>query len=180
MAWTTPMTFTSGSVLTAAQLNTYVRDNSNETAAAKATTAGRIFVATGANAIAERVVGSASVVTSQTTTSTTFTDLATSGPATTLTTGTTVIVLLSALLQNSTAGENSQMGFVVSGASSLVADPSRAVIYEASNANDLTQMSFALPASGLTAGSNTFTAKYTVSAGTGTFHRRHIVVLPFG
>ncbi len=50
MAWTAPITFTSGSVLTAAQLNTYLRDNLNETAPAKFTAAGQLFVSTAANA----------------------------------------------------------------------------------------------------------------------------------
>lgn len=180
MAYSTPLTAISGATLTAASWNASVRDNILETPAAKATAAGRIFVTTGVNAIAERVVGWGSVSTSQTTTNTTFTDLATAGPATTLTTGTTAIVVLSAFAQNDTAGANSQMGFAVSGASTIAADPNRALIYEASNANDLVQSSFLLPVTGLTAGSNTFTAKYQVSAGTGTFHRRHITVLPFG
>jgi hypothetical protein len=174
------MTFTSGSVLTAAQLNTHLRDNLGETAPAKATTAGRIFVATGTNSLAERQVGNDAVVVSQTTSSTTFTDLATPGPAVTVTTGTTVIVILTAFLQNSSAGANSQMGYEISGAYALAADATRSLIYESGNASDLTQMSIVLPAVGITAGSNTFTAKYLVSAGTGTFHRRHIVVLPFG
>ena len=56
MAWSAPMTAVSGSVLTAAQFNTYVRDNLNETAPAKATAAGQIFVSTAANAIAARLV----------------------------------------------------------------------------------------------------------------------------
>ncbi len=180
MAWITPATATSGSALPAAVWNASVRDNLNETAPAKATTAGRIFVVSGVNAIAERVVGRGAVNTSETTGSGTFTDLATAGPSFTITTGTVAIIIMSAFLANSSAGANSQMGYAVSGASSVVADPNRAVIYESGAANDLAQCSYVTQETGLTAGSNTFTAKYQVSAGTGTFHRRQLFVLPFG
>src|SRR5690606_12967068 len=44
MAWSAPMTAVSGSVFTAAQFNQFVRDNLNETAPARATTAGAHFV----------------------------------------------------------------------------------------------------------------------------------------
>lgn len=174
------MTAVANSVFTAAQFNQHVRDNLNETAAAKATTAGRIFVATGANAIAERAVGVANVNTTETTASTSFTNLATSGPAVTLTTGTTVIVILGAGLFNSTGGQNSQMGVAVSGASTVAAASNEALVYESSAANDLAQVSYAFQLSGLTAGSNTFTAQYQVGGGTGSFLRRRIIVLPIG
>lgn len=58
MAWTTPRTWVANDVLTAAQLNTDVRDNMNETAVAKVTTAEDILVATGANALKRLAVGS--------------------------------------------------------------------------------------------------------------------------
>jgi hypothetical protein len=179
MAWSTPLTAVSNATLTAAQWNASLRDNMLVTPAALATTAGRIFVATGANAIAERVVGRGIVNTSETTASTTWADLATPGPAVTLTTGTAVIVVMSAFLANSSAGANSQMGYAVSGATTAAADSHRAVIYESGAANDLAQMSYMTAATGLTAGSNTFTAQYQVSAGTGTFHRRQLFVFPF-
>lgn len=56
MAWTTPLTAVSGSILTAAQWNASVRDNLNETAPAKATTADRMFVTTGPNALQQNVI----------------------------------------------------------------------------------------------------------------------------
>ncbi|MFI1197688.1 hypothetical protein ACH4T9_31130 [Micromonospora sp. NPDC020750] len=181
MAWIAPMTAVANSVFTAAQFNAHVRDNLNETAAAKATSAGRIFVATGPNALAERQVGSATVTNAQTTTSTLWTDLSTVGPTVTITTGTTVIVALSCLMSVSAAGSNSQMGVAVSGASTIAANTDDAVIAESSAANDLYQVSYVFPITGLTAGTNTFTAKYQVGiSGTGSFSRRRIVVFPFG
>ena len=51
MAWTAPRTWVVGEVLTAALLNTHLRDNLLETAVAKVTTAGDVVYATGANAL---------------------------------------------------------------------------------------------------------------------------------
>ena len=53
MSWTTPRTWVFDEVAGAAEFNTHVRDNFNETAPAKATTAGELIVVTGPNAIAE-------------------------------------------------------------------------------------------------------------------------------
>lgn len=56
MAWTTPKTWTnSGS--TAAELNTHVRDNMNETAPAIVTTKGDLVIADAANSLARLAVG---------------------------------------------------------------------------------------------------------------------------
>jgi hypothetical protein len=80
MAWSAPMTAVANATFTSAQFNQYVRDNLLECAPAKATTPGRLIVTTGPNAITERVVTQASISTSETTTSTSYTDLATTGP----------------------------------------------------------------------------------------------------
>lgn len=58
MSWTNPLTWAVGQLVTAAQLNTHLRDNMLETAAAKVTTAGDIVYATAANALARLGVGS--------------------------------------------------------------------------------------------------------------------------
>src|SRR3712207_4741779 len=102
MAWATPLTAVSNAILSAAQWNASVRDNLNETGPAKATTAGRILVTTGANGIAERAVSSATVSTSQTTTSTSYTDLATVGAAVAVTTGTQALALWNVQMASST------------------------------------------------------------------------------
>ena len=52
MAWTAPRTWVVGEVLTAALLNTHLRDNMLETAPAKAATAGDVFYADDANSLA--------------------------------------------------------------------------------------------------------------------------------
>jgi len=59
MAWTAPRTWTTGELVTAAIMNTHVRDNLLETASAKVTTAGDIVYATAANALARLGIGAA-------------------------------------------------------------------------------------------------------------------------
>lgn len=178
MAWTAPMTAVANTVFTAAQFNTHVRDNLNETAPAKATTAGTIFVAAGANSIAERVPSTASVSTSESTGGTGYGNLATPGPAVTVTTGTRAIVMVTSLVQNSTASQNSYASYAVSGASSIAATDDRAVLITAAATNQTLRASSVYMETGLTAGSNTFTMQYRVTGGTGSFQNRRITVIP--
>ena len=177
MAWSTPLTAVSTATLTAAQWNATVRDNLNETAPAKATTAGGIFVATGTNAIAQRIPTGNTIATSQISTATTYGDLATSGPAVTVTTGTQAIVCVTVSLNNSTVGASSRADFAVSGATTRAAVDNTALIHEVANANQGFRAT-AVTLITLTAGSNTFTVKYRTSGGTGTFNDRSILVLP--
>src|SRR3954463_9664656 len=115
MTWSAPMTAVAGAPFSAAQFNTYVRDNLNETAPAKATAGGQLFVSTGPNAIAARTPTAATVVTSQTTASTSYTNLATAGPAVTVTTGTQAIALFKASISNDTSNSSSVTAVQVSG-----------------------------------------------------------------
>lgn len=63
MAWTTPKTFAASDILTAAELNTHVRDNLREVCAATATTAGDIVYADAANSMGSRLaIGAADKV----------------------------------------------------------------------------------------------------------------------
>lgn len=125
----------------------------------------------------------ATVATSQTTTSTSYTDLATSGPAVTVTIGANglALVIVSCNASNSTAGNsNTDMSFALSGANTASAPPvAGGELKYASTAAGLGgTYSFSIILTGLTAGSTTFTAKYAVSGGTGTFVNRWISVLP--
>lgn len=179
MAWTAPLTAVFNVVLTSAQWNTHIRDNSNETMPGKATTAGRWFVATGANAIAERAIDEAEVITSQTTTSTSYTDLATSGPAVTVTTGTQALVLFSSRLQSNTDNAEVWASVAVSGATTVAANDEWAMLLDGAETNNANTWGMMRQFTGLIAGSNTFTMKYKVNAGTGTFENRRICVVPF-
>ena len=124
--------------------------------------------------------GTATVATSQTTTSGTYTDLATAGPAVTITTGTKALVVLTAQISNDAALGLASMGFAVSGATTLAAAQTTALSGRA-NADFISQMSAVYLVTGLTAGSNTFTAKYQrLSLGTSTFSNRVITVIDMG
>ena len=59
MAWTSPRTWVALEVLTAALLNTHLRDNLLETAPAKVTTQGDTVYATGSSALARLAKGTA-------------------------------------------------------------------------------------------------------------------------
>lgn len=180
MAWSAPMTAVINNVWTSAQWNTYVRDNMLETAAAKAATAGGYFVATGANAIAQRTSGGAVVATAQTTTSATYTDLATTGPSVTATTGTQALVFLQAAMSIDVNESWVGCSFAVSGATTISAGNSWAVSLDGVPANNTVRRGVSRLVTGLTAGSNTFTMKYKVATAgnTGTFQYRELIVIP--
>ncbi len=176
MAWSAPMTAVSNSVFTAAQFNTFIRDNLNETAPAKATTSGAHFAVSGTNSIAERVSTTANVLVAETTTSTTFADLATVGPAVTVETGPAALVLVHGSVENTGAG-SSRMAYEVSGTSSIAPADNRGIGTFGVAGSGVVASGVALHTD-LTPGSNTFTAKYRVASGTGTFQSRRIVVFP--
>lgn len=178
MAYSTPLTAVSSTALTAAQWNASVRDDMLVTPAALATTAGRIFVATGTNAIAERAIETATVATSQTTGSTTFTNLATVGPAITMTTGARAIIFITASMTNDTAGVFAVASCSVTGASTIpaVAD-TESLMFQMSTGSGGTgnvRASDCIMYTTLTPGSNTFTMVYRASGGTATFKDRKI------
>ena len=116
------------------------------------------------------------VATSQTTASTSYADLATVGPSVSVVTGTSAIVTVEALITNSAAATN-YAGYAVTGASAVAgADATAAVVVtSAANVPNLTVSSTKIITT-LTAGTNTFTMKYRVTAGTGTFVNRSITV----
>jgi hypothetical protein len=181
MAWTTPLTATSNTALTAAQWNASVRDNLLETPAAKFTAAGQIFVSTAANAGAARSVAAGRVGGgSQQTSSATLADnLTTVGPSVTLNTGTAALVMVTAFIMNTTAGQGGYMGYNVSGASTIAATADRTLRLMSDTASVRNRATAANWQTGLTTGSNTFKAQYSVVAtGTADFDEREIAVLP--
>lgn len=177
MAWSTPLTAVANAALTAAQWNASVRDNFAETAPAKATAAGQIFVSTGVNAIAVRVPSTNRVSTLETTASLTFVALTTAGPAVTVTTGVLALVFVTAQMSNNTASGSGAMSYDVSGATTIAASNAEAVRHRAGATTDDMRAS-AISTPTLTSGSNTFTAKYAVNAGTGSFSERTLAVVP--
>lgn len=173
------MTAVASTAFTAAQFNQYVRDNLNQTAPAKATTAGGLFVATGLNAIAERIPATDFQTASETTASTAYTNLATVGPSVTVTSGSRAMVIISSFMSNNTLGGNSFVAADVTGATTIAAADATALRAESGNANDNYQMTYVYYETALTPGSNVFTLRYRVTAGTATFDDRRLVVFPF-
>lgn len=182
MAWTAPMTAVAGAVFLAADFNTFVRDNLNETAPAKATTPGSIFAVTASNQIAERVPGAAIDTGSATFTSTSFADPATgsAGPSVTVTTGVQALVGYRAYLEVPSTTARVEMAYSISGATTRAASTTRSVGYSVSNSvNGLkTRTGVVDLATTLTPGSNTFKLEYNVSSGTGTAADRRLWVIP--
>ena len=123
------------------------------------------ITSTGISSISS-IVSASYVSSSQSTTSTSYTDLATVGPAVTLTTGTSVVCHVYSRVVPSTSAGSPRMGVAVSGATTVAAA-------DAIGANGGGSVTVATPVSGssynmngsliftgLTAGSNTFTLKY--------------------
>jgi hypothetical protein len=135
-----------------------------------------------ANVSAAPASDSATVATSQTVSSATYTDLATAGPAVTITTGTKALVIVSCLHTTATnIGDAGFMSFAVSGATTISASDAYASMNKAYNAtNPTSRQSAVTRLSTLTAGSNTFTAKYRNTGNTNGFANREICVINLG
>ena len=113
--------------------------------------------------------------TSGTTTSTSFTSTLTGGTTTsvTLVTGTSALISLGASLSNN--GSNyTTMSVAVSGASTVAAGDLLSISFFGTAGQGLGR---SVILTGLTGGSNTFTLQHKVTAGTGTFLFRNIVVV---
>lgn len=180
MAWTTPPTLTDGTVLTGAHTQIW-RDDLNLTAAALATAAGQIPVSTGTNVIAMRTPAHTHITTSEGTASTTYTNLATAGPAVTSTTGTQALVFMSSGMTQSAAGGFCNASWAVSGATTIATGVSDSVVsYKPSAVGTQTTQGVTFLQTGLTAGSNVFTMGYNAggAGGTATFFQRELVVFP--
>lgn len=207
MAWTTPKTFTAAAVLTAAELNTHLRDNLNETSAATVTTAGDMTYADAANSMGSRLaIGAAGTFLASTGSapvwrvptqaqgngsSFTFTntgfatlDAVTGGTAgaaiaVTVTTGAgTAAVFWRARMSNDTGGASTVLGYSISGATTTAATDITAISYESSSANDTIAMGSQDLAS-VNAGSNVFELEARVTSGTATMLRTELFVIPF-
>jgi hypothetical protein len=113
----------------------------------------------------------------ETTASSSYTDLATFGPSVTLVTGTTAEIWFSALTYRNSTGTTSYMTIAVSGATTIAAADVNASAYAYALANAYAPLSRCIIMTGLTPGSNTFTAKYkNDSSATVHFQYRTLVV----
>jgi hypothetical protein len=117
----------------------------------------------------------ASVATSQTTTSTAYADLATVGPSVTVTIGANGLALVIVGADQLDGTGYCVTSFVASGANTIAASDARALI-NATNVEIAASKVILL--TGLTPGATTFKLQYRVTAGTGTFLNRDIAVIP--
>lgn len=181
MVWISPITFADGSVLTAAQLNTFLRDDMLETDIGRAASSGAYFVTKSANLIEPRFLQNANVGAFESTQSTEYTDLATVGPSVTLTTGSNAIVFLSARMKNNTANAAVNAHFAVSGATSIEPRTSVPGVLHTDGlaADSAVKYATYTHLDSLNPGENTFTMKYRVGSWTGEFGYRQIAVFPF-
>lgn len=124
------------------------------------------------------------IATSQTTTSTSYTDLATVGPTVTVVVPASgkVFVSYSAFIAMSVAAIRGNMALALSGANTVAAGSATGdnkIEIRPVGTNAESQVSVGI-LTGLTPGSTTFTLKYQVQSGTGTFSLRSLTVIPVG
>jgi len=110
------------------------------------------------------------------TNSTSYTDL--TGGAAVSATGTAAIVCHFASLTVDTAGNRAYAAYRISGASTVAAGDSWALIHDVSGNGRTVKASVVFYHTGLTAGSNTFTQQFKVNGGTGTFLSRGLTIIP--
>lgn len=181
MAWTTPYSAALNDAFPASVWNASVRDNFAETEAAKATLLGKggHFITAGANSLVARFTRSDHMETGQNTSATSYADLGTIGPQVSVTTGAAVMVFMSCEMSNTVANAQQKVGFAVSGATTAAPSDDGAFWADGNAAGCAVRRGLVVRALGLTPGVNTFTMKYVVSSGIGTFSNREIIVMPF-
>jgi hypothetical protein len=180
MAWTTPRTWATNDVVTAALLNEQLRDNLLETMPAKARRPGSHFTTSIDNEITERYTVASRLATAEQLDNTDYTDLTTYGPTVTAETGAHAMVAYSCQMSNAGTGAQSTMSFEVTGATNIDAAQTDAIIQDALGQADAPWMfSGFCHLKNLTPGFNTFTCKYkTGGVNTATYSERFIAVFP--
>lgn len=181
MAWSAPQTWVPG-LVHSAEMNLELRDNMLEQAAQLAILSrpNRLVVSSGLNSIDIREWKQATVDTAgvgETTTSTTFTDLATVGPSVNISSGTRAMVWITCQVTNNTVNKEAYASWGVSGATTSAAIDARSIIHQPATAGRYIRTTVCSIIA-LTAGTNIFTMKYRTDAtgGTASFTRRSIVV----
>lgn len=192
-------TFVTGDVLTAADTNGYLMQGTwvfaNAAARDAAVTSpqegnmcflkdtdvvqyysGSAWTAVGGSAPAS---ASAQTLTNQTTTSTSYTGLATA-TAVTLTTGTKAMIMFSAEIELTGTADRAYMSYAVSGATTIAANDAFSINVKTAATQTIDAHSYCYIVTGLTAGSNTFTAQYKSSGATVYFNNRRINVVDMG
>ncbi len=180
MAWTSPMTFTPNSVLTAAQLNTHLRDNFLELEVAKASQAGALFTGERPNKIEQRSPKSSFIPNTQSISKADYGNLSNVGPQVTINTGKNAMVFIAAAI-GSAVTQLSAMSYQITGATKSDPSDSKAICIDGIHASKDQRWCQMIVEDNLNPGLNTFTAKYKSGQDTitSTFHDRLIAVWPF-
>jgi hypothetical protein len=116
------------------------------------------------------------ITTTETCSSATYADLATVGPTVTIRTGITALVTVSATIDTSAATRGGTMSFAVSGATTISAVDANGVFVYSLDGDVFVAASRTYLLTGLTAGLNTFTAKYKQQGGNVNILRRSLSI----
>lgn len=157
-----------------------IKGNFDASPNALATQPGQIFAATGANTIVARYPTWATNGNSQTTASTTYTDLATAGPSISATVGVRALLIYGAEMSNNTSGFWA-IAAPEAGAGSTITSASdgQAIQFKTAAVDQGVSCCQTLFLDAMTPATYTFTLKYRVTGGTGAFTDRRIQIVPF-
>ena len=135
---------------------------------------------TAASPVLATGIQTATVATNQSTSTTSYTDLTTTGPAVTITIPASgqALVTVTCDLFNTTAGAFAFAGFALSGTNTVAASDAQALFHKDTSTNGEMSASYTILLTGLSTGSTTFTMKYKASGGTASFINRRIIVEP--
>jgi hypothetical protein len=115
----------------------------------------------------------------ESTSSTSYTDLTTAGPEVTVTTAEKALVIVSAFFDTTAASRDAFMSYAVSGATTIaVTDTVAARLLSSAGGRTFGRMTRVSLLTSLTPGSNTFTAKYKAAGGSVSFDSRDLIVIP--
>jgi len=181
MSWTAPMTAVAHTVFTSSDFNVNIRDNLLCEAPAIAANPTSYFVVDDLHSIVERQFVQNTVLTSESTASDAWADLATEGPAVTVTTNEYALVLISCEISNDTLGASSYAGVNVFGPGMRTHSPTdyTGIYVTGKPANMPEQGMASIYFRTLTPGLNTFKMQYRrLSVGNAVFSKRTIMVMP--
>lgn len=182
MAWSAIPTFTSGNVLTAAQMN-ILGGNLGETAPALATAASQYFVATAANSLSARMATRNTQLAADNCTITSYGDLANVGPTLSgIVGGAQCLAMMQAKCGHNTALGNAYMSVLGTGSSSITPDDEYALAHAPGAGTGFIQCTFVIlfvSNDGWASGTTTLQAKYKTNTGTATFDKRRLTAIPF-
>jgi len=180
MSWTSPLTAIANTTLTAAQWNTFLRDNMNAQGPAAANSAGSYLVTTGLNSLIMRTPGVDYQSISDSTNSTSFGDLDPPGGSVTVVTGVRALVTIGCQISNSTAGCGGRASIDLAGDTERPADDINVVGAESGTASDTFKLTWTTLYDPINPGTNIFSMKYRASiGGTATFSGRLMMAMPF-